>query len=54
MTTYKIQDSEAGNVIDFGLSLTEAQEVLAGYEQEDKLNNNYTERFYEIVEEDKE
>lgn len=50
MKTWKIQDREAGNLIEKFYSLEEAQTALAEYEQEDKENGTYTEDFYEIVE----
>ena len=50
--TYRIQDREAGNVIETGLTLEEAQEMLAKFEAEDKQEGTYTEDFYEIVQED--
>jgi hypothetical protein len=49
--TYRIQDREAGNVIETGLSYQEAQEMLAKFEADDKADGTYTEDFYEIVEE---
>jgi hypothetical protein len=49
--TYRIQDREAGNVIEVGLSYEEAQETLAKFEADDKQEGNYEEDFYEIVEE---
>ena len=50
--TYRIQDREAGNIIEVGLSLIEAEKILAGYEAEDKKDGEYTPNFYEIVEQD--
>lgn len=49
--TYKIQDREAGNVIETGLSYQEAQDLLDKFEAEDKQEGTYTENFYEIVQE---
>lgn len=49
--TYRIQDREAGNVIEVGLSYEEAQEILAKFEADDKADGTYTEDFYEIVQE---
>lgn len=48
--TYRIQDREAGNVIETGLTLEEAQKILAKFEADDKADGTYTEDFYEIVE----
>jgi hypothetical protein len=51
MKTYKIQDREAGNVIETGLTYNEAEEMLAQFEETDKNEGNYTPDFYEIKEE---
>lgn len=50
MTTYNVQDSEAGNIIDTFTSYEEAEKVLISYEEEDKANGEYVEGFYEIKE----
>jgi hypothetical protein len=50
--TYRIQDREAGNSFETGLTLEKAQELLAMFEEEDKQEGTYTEDFYEIVPED--
>lgn len=50
--TYRIQDREAGNVFETGLTPEKAQEILAIFEAEDKQYGLYTEDFYEIVQED--
>jgi len=47
--TYRIQDREAGNVIETGLSYQEAQEMLAKFEADDKEDRTFIEDFYEIV-----
>lgn len=49
--TYLIQDREAGNVIDKHLSYDEAVKKVEYYETLDKIDENYTSDFYEIVEE---
>ena len=49
--TYKIQDREAGNVIESGLTKAEAEKMLKRFESEDRRNNVYEQDFYEIVEE---
>lgn len=49
---YKLQDREAGNVICEGLTLEEAEKLLAEYEQADHANKEYVADFYEIVEAD--
>lgn len=51
MKNYKIQDREAGNVIETGLTLEEAETKLAQFEESDKEEGIYEEDFYEIVEE---
>ena len=48
--TYRIQDREAGNVIEAGLSYEEALNLMEEYETTDKEEGTYTEDFYEIVE----
>jgi len=50
-TTYKIQDREAGNVIDTGLTLKHAERLLKHYEKVDKQEGTYKPDFYEIKEE---
>ncbi len=52
MKTYKIQDREAGNEIETGLTYEEAEIKLKEFEQSDKEEGIYQEDFYEIVEED--
>jgi len=49
--TYKIQDREAGNVIETGLTKEQAEALLNVYEGEDKKHGIFTPDFYEIVEE---
>jgi hypothetical protein len=44
--TYRIQDRESGNLIETGLTLEEAQEMLAKFESDDKADGSYTEDFY--------
>ena len=51
MKTYKIQDREAGNVFENGLTYEEAKNRLAEFEYEDKKFGIYEEGFYELVEE---
>jgi hypothetical protein len=53
MKTYKIQDRVAGNVIETGLTETEAKEMLKRFEETDKQEGAYSPDFYEIVEEAK-
>ena len=52
MKTYKIQDREAGNVIEKGLTLYEANKTLEAFYATDKADGNYTPDFYEIKEEE--
>jgi hypothetical protein len=51
MITYKIQDREAGNVIETGLTKEEAEKMIEKFEETDKNEGTYTPNFYEIVEE---
>ena len=51
MKTFKIQDREAGNVIERGLTLTEAENMLKWFEEKDRQAGIFTPNFYEIVEE---
>ena len=46
---YVIRDSEAGNVIESGLTKAEAMKTLQEFEQTDKEEGTYTKDFYEIV-----
>jgi len=49
MKKYKIQDREAGNVIESGLTQKQADQMLVKFEDTDKAEGNYTPDFYEIV-----
>jgi hypothetical protein len=51
MTTYKIQEREAGNVIETGLTLAEAKNMITKFEKDDEKNGNFEQDFYEITEE---
>lgn len=48
MITFKIQDREAGNIIEFGLTLDEAEQFLQEFEKQDKKEGIYVPDFYEI------
>ena len=48
---YIVRDKEAGNVIDFCDTETDAEQLVQKYEQQDKDEGNYTPNFYEIVKE---
>ena len=50
MKNYKIQEREAGNVIETNLSLKEAEKMLKSFENQDKKEGSYTPNFYEIKE----
>ena len=52
MRTYKIQDREAGNVIETGLEFDAARKLVKEHEMTDRNEGNYTPDFYEVVEED--
>jgi len=54
MKTYKIQDREAGNVIETGLSEKKAKQRIMQYEKNDKKDGVYIAEFYEIKEEEEE
>jgi hypothetical protein len=49
-TLYKIQDRQAGNIIDTCLTLAEAKNLLNQFEKEDKKDGCFEVNFYEIVE----
>jgi len=51
MKTYKTQDKEAGNVIETGLTESQAKSKIVVYEDIDKREGNYTPDFYEYKEE---
>ena len=48
---YKIQDREAGNLIDTFSTIESAKKALAEYEAGDKEDGTYQDDFYEIVDE---
>jgi len=50
MKKYILQDTEAGNVINEFIYLTDAENSLKEFEETDKLNGEYTPDFYEIKE----
>lgn len=53
MSTYRIQDAEAGNIIERGITTeAEAMAILAQYEDQDRKDGTYTQGFYEIILED--
>jgi len=45
---YKLQDREAGNVIDYFTTKEEADEAVAMFEERDKEDGTYTPDFYEV------
>ena len=47
---YKIQDRQAGNVIEKYLTFKQADDLVYQFENEDKKNGIYVSKFYEIVE----
>lgn len=51
MKTYKIQDKEAGNIIETGLTKQEAETKLKYFEHSDRMNDCFIPDFYEIKEE---
>lgn len=50
MKKYKIQDREAGNIIEENLTFEQAQEMVLAFVKADKKEGNYTPEFYEIKE----
>lgn len=50
MKTFIIRDKEAGNIIEEVDTYQEALEIVEKYKNEDKNNGDYTQDFYEIVE----
>ena len=51
MKTYRIQDRETGTVIEKGLTLEQAKELVAKFEETDREDETYMPDFYEIKEE---
>ncbi len=49
MTTYKIIDREAGNVIESGLSHDQALAKIKAFDAADKADGTFTPDFYEMV-----
>lgn len=47
---YRIQDKEAGNIIDTFPTREAAERALADYEKSDTSDGTYSVDFYEIVE----
>lgn len=47
---YKVQDREAGNVIDYFYTKEDADEAVAMYEENDREDGTYTPDFYEVKE----
>ena len=46
---YATRDREAGNIIEYFFTLTEAENALKNYEKQDKKDGTYTDNFYEII-----
>jgi hypothetical protein len=53
MTTYKIEIRENGEVMERGLTLIEATEIVNSYVREDKSDEVYIPDFYQIIPETK-
>jgi hypothetical protein len=47
--TYAIRDTESGNMIESGLTYTEAFELMQSYYDSDKKDGIFVAEFYEIV-----
>lgn len=52
MKKYYTADRETGTFMEECSSIEEAREVIASYEEQDKINDVYSENFYAIVDED--
>ena len=50
MGIWIIRDREAGNIIDYTLTRTQAEEMVRQYEAIDAAEEIYTPDFYEIIE----
>lgn len=50
MKQYRIVEREAGNIITWADTLSEANSIIKAYETEDKEDGKYTKDFYEIQE----
>jgi cell division protein YceG involved in septum cleavage len=50
MKLYKIQEKEAGNLIEEDLTFEEAKQLLNNFNEMDKLEGIFVPDFYEIVE----
>ena len=53
MTTYKIQNRDSGEIMESGLTLIEANEIVHSYEREDKNDEVYIPDLYQIIPEKK-
>ena len=52
MKKFYTADRETGTFIEECNSINEAKELIAQYEEQDKINNLYEEDFYAIVDEE--
>ena len=50
MKSYKIQEREAGNVIETDLTIEQAERELKVFENQDKKEGTFVPNFYEIKE----
>jgi len=53
MENYKVVIRENGEVMESGLTLIEATEIVNSYEREDKSDEMYIPHFYQIIPEKK-
>jgi hypothetical protein len=49
MTTYKIENRENGEILESGLTLIEATELVNSYVREDKNDEVYIPNLYQII-----
>lgn len=49
MTTYKIQNKESGEIMEGGLTLIEATEIVNSYVREDESDDIYIPNLYQII-----
>ena len=54
MEKFYVGCKESGDIIEEARSFKDAEEIIKKYEQEDKDNNNFSENYYEIINEKRE
>jgi hypothetical protein len=53
MITYKIENRESGEIMESGLTLIEANEIVSSYVREDESDDIYIPDLYQIIPETK-